>query len=108
MNYITTNMRVLPYIAMFVVDSLLFPILFIGVFFLFVEHSFYLLILSVPKKRKWRVLTVSFVVIMQLIKCYLQCNFSSWVDYIWAGFIFAPVWIGYLIMSKGKNRKYSD
>ncbi len=101
------SMRAFPYFVMLVVDSLLFPILFIGSFFLFIEHSFYLFILSVPQERKWRVLTVSFVAIIQLLECYLRCNFSSRYGYIFAGFIFIPVWIGYVIMSKTKTKTKS-
>lgn len=100
-----TFRRLLPYISVFAMDSLLFPILFIGAWLLFAVHAVLLFILCLPKGRIWRSAACLLVLSIQILHCYNTVNVTSPYAYVIAGFIVLPVWIGYLVDRTLRKRK---
>ena len=92
-----TFRMLLPYVSVLAMDSLLFPILFIGAWLLFAVHAVLLFILCLPKGRIWRSAAYLLVLSIQILHCYNTVNVTSPYGYVIAGFIVLPVWIGYLV-----------
>ena len=88
---------VFPYLVMFVLDNLIFPIIFIGSWFLFAEHAILLFIINLFKKRAYHIIAVILVAGLQVFHCIKVCNDSSHIGFICASFVVLPLWVGYLL-----------
>ena len=96
---------VLPYLVMFVLDNLAFPVLVIGSWLLFAEHAILLLIINLFKRKALHILTVGLVIILQALYCIKMFD-SSNVGLICASFAMMPLWIGYLLSHLKKTFPY--
>lgn len=105
MNAENKKCSLTPYIVPFVLDLLLFPILFIGVFLLFAEHFLFIFFLIKTLNAKFHIFAIISVFLLQSIQIYEHIDFSSFDGTIAALYIAFPVWIGYILSRILANNK---
>lgn len=101
----TKKCGLFPYVISFVVDLLLLPILFIGAFLLFVEHSLFLFFLIITHNTKFHALAIITVLLLQTMQIYITIDCSSYFGYIAMLYIVVPVWMGFFLSRTSLNNK---
>lgn len=98
----------LPYIAVFLMDILLFPVLFHAVVFKFFIDVFILIILGIITDKLWHYLFVALILSAQIWHCWKICDFSSWIGYVIVLYEMCPLWGGYALASLCNRMKHSE
>lgn len=88
----------LPLFIIFLTDSILIPVVFVGALLLFFIHALLLMLLRCTLRFRWHRLAVAALLAFQMGLCRSICDVSSGISCLTAAVFHLPVWLGYLVM----------